>query len=126
MFNTDQCSQFTSGEFIQILQDRGVQISKDGEGRYADNIFIKRLWRTGKTEEAYLKAYSNATESSRKMRDCFRFYNDQRPNHALGYRPPAEVFHQVIDLGEEGAVQAKKSQIRPDAGIIGKTSGTLS
>ena len=57
MFNTDQGSQFTSREFTQVLQDRGVKISMDGKGRYADNIFVERLWRTVKYEEVYLKAY---------------------------------------------------------------------
>ena len=55
VFNTDRGSQFTSSEFIQILQDRGVKISMDGRGRYQDNIFVERLWRTVKYEEVYLK-----------------------------------------------------------------------
>ena len=56
VFNTDQGSQFTSQEFTQVLQDRGVKISMDGKGRYADNIFVERLWRTVKYEEVYLKS----------------------------------------------------------------------
>ena len=58
VFNTDQGSQFTSREFTQVLQDRGVKISMDGKGRYQDNIFVERLWRTVKYEEVYLKAYA--------------------------------------------------------------------
>ena len=65
VFNTDQGSQFTSGEFTQVLQDHGVKISMDGKGRYTDNIFVERLWRTVKYEEVYLKAYANATEARR-------------------------------------------------------------
>ena len=57
VFNTDQGSRFTSQEFTQVLQDCGVKISMDGKGRYADNIFVERLWRTVKYEEVYLKAY---------------------------------------------------------------------
>ena len=60
VFNTDQGSQFTSQEFTQVLQDRGVKISMDGKGRYQDNIFVERLWRTVKYEEVYLKAYASA------------------------------------------------------------------
>ena len=56
VFNTDQGSQFTSQEFTQVLQDRGVKISMDGKGRYADNIFVERLWRTVKYEEVYLES----------------------------------------------------------------------
>ena len=54
IFNTDQGSQFTSKEFTQVLRDHGVRISRDGKGRYADNIFVERLWRTVKYEEVYL------------------------------------------------------------------------
>ena len=88
-----------------------MKISMDGKGRYADNIFVERLWRTVKYEEVYLKAYANASEARREPGAYFRFYNDQRPHQALGYRTPAEVFHQVTDVGEEGAVQARKSPI---------------
>ena len=65
VFNTDQGSQLTSQEFTQALQDRGVKISMDGKGRYADNIFVERLWRTVKYEEVYLKAYASAGEARR-------------------------------------------------------------
>ena len=93
VFNTDQGSQFTSREFTQVLEDSGVKISMDGKGRYADNIFVERLWRTVKYEEVYLKAYGNATEARRELGEYFRFYNDRRPHQALGYRTPAEVFY---------------------------------
>ena len=93
VFNTDRGSQFSSREFTQVLQDRGVKISMDGKGRYADNIFVERLWRTVKYEEVYLKAYANATEARKELGAYFRFYNNQRPHQALSYRPPAEVFH---------------------------------
>ena len=111
VFNTDQGSQFTNLEFTQVLQEHGVEISMDGKGRYNDNIFVERLWRTVKYEEVYLKAYANASEARRELGAYLRFYNDQRPHQALGYRTPAEVFHQVTDVGEEGAVQAKESPI---------------
>ena len=90
VFNTDQGSQFTSLEFTQALQEHGVKISMDGKGRYNDNIFVERLWRTVKYEEVYLKAYANATEARRELSAYFRFYNDQRPHlrpWATGPRP---------------------------------------
>ena len=93
MFNTDQGSQFTSREFTQILHDHSVKISMDGRGRYQDNIFVERLWRTVKYEDVYLKAYANGLEAQRGLREYFRFYNERRPHQALGYRTPAEVFH---------------------------------
>ena len=106
VFNTDQGSQFTSQEFTQVLQDHGVKISMDGKGRYADNIFVERLWRTVKYDEVYLKAYANSSEVRRELRAYFRFYNDQRPHQALGYRTPAEMFH-----GEQ-AVRVEESNER--------------
>ena len=94
MFNTGQGSQFTSWEFTQILQNRGVKISMDGKRRYADNIFVERLWRTVKYEEVYLKAYACVLETQRSLEDYFRFYNGLRPHHALGYRTTAEAFYE--------------------------------
>ena len=99
VFNTDQSSQFTSLEFTQVLQKHGVKISMDGKGRYNDNIFVERLWRTVKYEEVYLKAY--ASEARRELGAYLRFYNNQRPHQALGYRTPAEVFHGEQEVGEE-------------------------
>ena len=93
VFNTDQGSQFTSLEFTQVLQERGVKISMDGKGRYQDNIFVERLWRTVRYEEVYLKAYASVMEAQRGLEDYFRFYNGLRPHQALGYRAPDEVFH---------------------------------
>ena len=101
VFNTDQGSQFTSREFTQILQDPGVKISMDGKGRYADNIFAERLWRTVKYEEVYLKAYANASEASMELGAYFRFYNNLRPHQDLGYRIPAEVFHGEQEVGRK-------------------------
>ena len=71
-----------SREFTQLLQDRGVKMSMDGKGRYVDDIFVERLWRTAKYEEVYLKAYANAVEARRGLGEYFRFYNDLRPHQA--------------------------------------------
>ena len=65
----------------------------------------------GEVQDVPEKAYANATEARRALSHYFRFYNDQRSHQALGYRTPAEVFHQVTDVGEERVVQAKKSPI---------------
>ena len=105
VFNTDQGSQFTSWEFTQVLQDRGVRISMDGKGRYQDNIFVERLWRTVKYEEVYLKAYASVLEAQKGLEAYFRFYNGLRPHQALGYRTPAEVFH-----GEPGIVEGESGE----------------
>ncbi len=59
IFNTDQGAQFTSTDFVGALQRRGVRVSMDGRGRFLDNIFIERLWRSLKYEEVFLKAYGS-------------------------------------------------------------------
>ena len=63
IFNTDQGSQFTAGDFTRVLRDRGIKISMDGKGRYLDNIFVERLWRSLKYEEIYLHPYDSLTEA---------------------------------------------------------------
>ena len=110
--STDQGSQFTSLEFTQVLQEHGVKISRDGKGRYTENILVERLWRTLKYEEVYLKAYSNATEAGKEVGAYFRFYNDQRPHQALGYRTPAELFHGAIDAPGEESKEGRNSPER--------------
>ena len=110
VFNTGQGSQFSSREFTQVLQDRGVKISMDGKGRYQGNIFVERLWRPVRYEEVYLKTYADAREARMALGDYFRFYNDLRPHQALGYRTPAEVFREVMP--ETMNVQGDKSKER--------------
>ena len=93
VFNTDQGGQFTGEAFTGLLEQHGVKISMDGKGRYSDNIFVERLWRSVKYEEVYLKAYSGGREAQAGIDAYFHFYNTQRPHQALGYRTPAEVFN---------------------------------
>lgn len=92
IFNTDQGSQFTSEAFTGMLLKQGIQISMDGKGRYLDNIFVERLWRSVKYEEVYLKAYQNGTEARKGIGAYLDFYNRERPHQALGYRTPGQVF----------------------------------
>lgn len=99
IFNTDQGSQFTSEQFRQQLQEAQVRISMDGKGRAFDNIFVERLWRSVKYEEVYLKDYRDVPSCIEGLRDYFRFYNDERPHQALGYKTPHQVY-----LGKSGAL----------------------
>jgi putative transposase len=89
--NTDQGSQFTSGDWIGALTEAGVSVSMDGRGRAFDNIFTERLWRSVKYEEVYPKDYEAVDEARAGLAEYFRFYNTARPHQALGYRTPAEV-----------------------------------
>jgi putative transposase len=92
IFNTDQGSQFTSAAFTGRLLEQGIQISMDGKGRYTDNIFVERLWRSIKYEEVYLKAYQNRSDARAGIGAYLDFYNQERPHQALGYQTPGEVF----------------------------------
>jgi putative transposase len=92
IFNTDQGSQFTSADFVGELAGRKVRISMDGRGRYLDNIFIERLWRSLKYEEVFLKAYGAVIEARRSIGKWLEFYNNERPHQALDYRTPREIF----------------------------------
>ena len=90
--NSDQGSQFTSGDFTDVLQEAGIRISMDGKGRYLDNIFVERLWRSLKYEEIYLHPYDSLTEAREGIGRYFRFYNDARPHAKLGYQTPAAFY----------------------------------
>ena len=92
IFNSDQGVQFTSAAFTGVLAAGGVRISMDGKGRYLDNIFIERLWRSLKYEDIYIKAYASVPEARRGIGDWLNFYNGERLHQALGYRTPYEVF----------------------------------
>lgn len=92
IFNTDQGSQFTSADFTGALQQRQIRISMDGRGRWMDNVFIERLWRSIKYELIYPGDFADGRQLWSAVEDYFRFYNHSRPHQALGYRTPAEVF----------------------------------
>lgn len=92
IFNTDQGVQFTAAAFIETLSAQGVRISMDGKGRFLDNIFIERLWRSLKYEEVFIKAYACVAEARSGIGAWLAFYNDERKHQSLGYRTPSEVF----------------------------------
>lgn len=93
IFNTDQGSQFTSAEWTGRLTELGVKISMDGRGRWMDNVFIERLWRSVKYEEIYLKEYATIPELQKGLGTWFNRYNHWRPHQNLGNLTPANVYH---------------------------------
>jgi putative transposase len=92
IFNTDQGSQFTSQEFTSILHDHNIRISMDGQGRWRDNIFIERLWKTVKYEEVYLKAYESVSHARKELARFFERYNARRSHQGLNDMTPDEVY----------------------------------
>jgi putative transposase len=92
IFNTDQGNQFTSAAFTGILIASGIRISMDGRGRWMDNVFIERLWRSLKHEDIYLKGYADGREAHAGIGSWIAFYNGRRPHQALGDRTPMAVW----------------------------------
>ncbi len=92
IFNTDQGSQFTSAAFTGTLAAAEIKISMDGRGRWMDNVFIERLWRSLKYEDIYLKGYADGREARAGIASWMAFYNHQRPHQALANRTPMAVW----------------------------------
>ena len=87
IFNTDQGAQFTSEAFTGVLKNHGIQISMDGKGRWVDNVFVERLWRSVKYEEVYLRAYGSVAEARSRIGRYFEFYNTERKHQTLKLTP---------------------------------------
>ena len=98
IFNTDQGSQFTSLRFTEVLTGAGIQVSMDGRGRWMDNVFIERLWRSLKYECVYMNAFETGSEARAGLRRWINYYNAERPHSALGGRTPAEA-HAGLPVG---------------------------
>ncbi len=92
IFNTDQGSQFTGDAFTGRLRTAEVRISMDGRGRWLDNVFIERLWRSLKYEAVYLHELADGFEAERVIDEWMAFYNAERPHSALAGRTPAEAY----------------------------------
>jgi putative transposase len=92
IFNTDQGAQFTSEDFTGVLKNHGVEISMDGKGRWVDNVFVERLWRSVKYENVYLHAYETPAALRAGLARYFEFYNARRRHSALDRRTPDAVY----------------------------------
>ena len=96
IFNTDQGSQFTSVAFTNRIRAAGARCSMDGRGRYLDNIFIERLWRSLKYESVYLHELSDGRDAERVIDAWFDFYNNVRPHSSLDGRTPGDVYRGTL------------------------------
>jgi putative transposase len=102
--NTDQGCQFTSEAYLDAVESAGVDVSMDGRGRWLDNRFIERLWRSVKQEDIYLQDYGDGLAAHRGLSRWFEDYNTVRPHQALGYATPAERYHSPESYGAKPAV----------------------
>ncbi|QJD30908.1 IS3 family transposase [Methylococcus geothermalis] len=98
IFNTDQGSQFTSTEFVDLLQGQGLRVSMDGKGRWVDNVFVERLWKSVKYEEVYLHAYDSVSQARQGLQSYFKFYNERRPHSSLDGKTPDSVYFNSLPL----------------------------
>ena len=116
IFNTDQGSQFTGAAFTGALMAASVRISMDGRGRWMDNVFIERLWRSLKHEDIYLKGYADGREAHPGIAAWINFYNTRRPHQALGHHTPMATWHDGI--GGEFANTALDMTLRLDNALL--------
>ena len=112
IFNTDQ--GFTSIAFTSRLASAGIRISMDGRGRWLDNVFIERLWRSLKYEDVYLKGYADGREARAGIAAWIGFYNGRRPHQALAGQPPMAVWREgIVNLASAGLPWRAAVGIRP-------------
>ena len=130
IFNTDQGTQFTSQDFINVLVANNISISMDGRGSYLDNIFVERLWRTVKYQNVYLKGYQTIPEARIGLAEYFEFYNKERPHQSLDNKTPWAVYSGLpgvamespnILSGQDMAVVEKSSYNANGEGFSGET-----
>lgn len=100
IFNTDQGSQFTSNDFTQVLKDNHIKISMDGKGRWIDNVFVERLWKSVKYEHVYLHAYDSVADARSKLGGYLDFFNRRRPHSSLDRKTPDMVYYTTQPQGK--------------------------
>lgn len=96
--NSDQGSQFTSMDFTNLLKEHNIRISMDGKGRWIDNIFIERLWRSLKYECVYLQEFENGLEAKSAISEWIKFYNENRPHSTFNGQTPNEVYYKDTQI----------------------------
>ncbi len=108
IFNTDQGSQFTSEAFTGVLKQHQIKISMDGKGRWMDNVFIERLWRSLKSEYVYLNCYGNMREAELGIGKYLTFYNQVRPHQSLNSRTPDQIYYKKQEVKTKTESSMKK------------------
>jgi putative transposase len=98
ILNTDQGCQFTSNQWTETMIKYGIAISMDGKGRWADNIYIERFWRSIKYEAVYLHSFDTMAQARQAIGNYIEFYNNERPHQSLQYKTPHAVYTGCIDV----------------------------
>ena len=119
IMNTDQGSQFTGEEWIGVVEASGARVSMDGKGRWMDNVFIERLWRSLKYEELRLWSYGTVTEVTARIGKWMNFYNHRRKHQTLDYDVPWNLYRPEL-TGEEPKTLTK--QLFPPRGTEEKAA----
>lgn len=96
IINSDQGSQFTCKEWIELLAEEDVQVSMDGKGRALDNIFIERLWRSVKYDHVYLRPANDGYELYQGLKEYFQYYNFELAHQGIGRKIPAHLYHGAV------------------------------
>jgi putative transposase len=99
-YSTRTGAQFTSEAFTDVLKETGIDISMDGKGRWIDNVFVERLWRSVKYEEVYLKAYETVAEARTGIGTYFQFYNSERRHRSMNRQTPDQVYMDNVEWPE--------------------------
>ena len=97
IMNTDQGSQYAASGWTTTLTEDKIKISMDGRGRYLDNIFIERLWRSLKQEAVYLHEIADGFQAKRIIDTWIKLYNSERPHTALDKRTPDIAFFGQVE-----------------------------
>jgi len=92
IMNTDQSSQFTAKDCIDVLREHKIGISMDGKGSWRDNVFVERLWKTIKYEHVYLHAYESVSDARAKLAVYINFYNSRRPHSSIDRQTPDDAY----------------------------------
>ena len=92
IINSDQGSQFTSIQWVNRVEQSDILVSMDGKGRWIDNVFIERFWRTLKYEHVLLYDFDRVSEATESIAGFIDLYNTKRLHQSLGYKTPAEVY----------------------------------
>ena len=118
ILNSDQGCQFTSKIWCETLVENGILISMDGKGRWVDNVYIERLWRTIKWEAVYLHSFDSIEDARKALAKYMIFYNQRRPHQSLDYKKPDDIYYNFVDKKEQGKTMPEINILKPEGAEV--------